>query len=51
LTLGRQPDAKSVERGLRLLQSLETERGASPAATLKLYCLMVLNLNEFAYLD
>jgi len=51
LALGRQPDAKSVERGLRLLQSLETERGASPAAALKLYCLMVLNLNEFAYLD
>ncbi|HEV7221761.1 MAG TPA: PSD1 and planctomycete cytochrome C domain-containing protein [Pirellulales bacterium] len=51
LALGRQPDAKSVERGLRLLQSLETDRGASPAAALKLYCLMVLNLNEFAYLD
>ncbi|HEV7225219.1 MAG TPA: DUF1553 domain-containing protein, partial [Pirellulales bacterium] len=51
LALGRQPNAKSVERGLRLLQSLETKRGASPAAALKLYCLMVLNLNEFAYLD
>jgi hypothetical protein len=51
LALGRQPDAKSVERGLRLLQSLEAEQGSNAAAALKLYCLMVLNLNEFAYID
>jgi hypothetical protein len=51
LALGRQPDARSVERGVRLLQSLETEQGLNTAAALKLYCLMVLNLNEFAYLD
>ena len=51
LALGRPADAKSVERGLRLMESLVKEQGLSADAALKLYCLMVLNLNEFAYLD
>ena len=51
LALGRPADAKSVERGLRLIEALTNEQGLSPDAALKLYCLMVLNLNEFAYLD
>jgi hypothetical protein len=51
LALSRQPDAKSLERGLRLLQSLEMQPGVGAGAALKYYCLMVLNLNEFAYLD
>ena len=51
LALGRQPDAKSIERGLRLIKSLETKHGVGTDVALKYYCLTVLNLNEFAYLD
>ena len=51
LALGRPADEQSVERGLRLIELLVSQQGLSDEAALKLYCLMVLNLNEFAYLD
>jgi hypothetical protein len=51
LALGRPADAKSVERGVRLIESLVSRGGLSEEASLKLFCLTVLNLNEFAYLD
>ncbi|HVW37978.1 MAG TPA: DUF1553 domain-containing protein, partial [Pirellulales bacterium] len=51
LALGRTADAKSIERGLQLIESLTNQRGLSEEAALKLFCLTVLNLNEFAYLD
>lgn len=40
-----------VERGVALIDQLETTDGVGPGRALELYCLMVLNLNEFAYLD
>ncbi len=51
LALGRPADAKNIERGMRLMHSLESKQGVAPEASLKYFCLMVLNLNEFAYLD
>jgi hypothetical protein len=43
--------ADKVERGLRLIRSLETRHGVTAAKAFEYYCLMVLNLNEFVYLD
>jgi mono/diheme cytochrome c family protein len=40
-----------VRRGMALIDSLETTDGVDPGRALELYCLMVLNLNEFVYLD
>jgi mono/diheme cytochrome c family protein len=51
LALVHAPDARSVERGLTLLAKLEKKNGLAADAALNLYCLAVLNLNEFLYLD
>ncbi len=40
-----------VARGVALVDRLETVDGVGPGRAFELYCLMVLNLNEFVYLD
>jgi hypothetical protein len=40
-----------VARGVALIDALEAKDGVGPGRALELFCLMVLNLNEFAYLD
>jgi len=40
-----------VARGVDLIEDLEKKDGVGPGRALELFCLMVLNLNEFAYLD
>jgi hypothetical protein len=51
LALVHSPDPASVERGLKLLATLQNRNGLSADAALDFYCLAVLNLNEFLYLD
>jgi hypothetical protein len=51
LALGRDADEASVGRGLRLMVSLQEKHGVSPGTALDYFCLTVLNLNEFVYLD
>jgi hypothetical protein len=51
LALVHPPNPASVERGLKLLATLQKKNGLSADAALDLYCLAVLNLNEFLYLD
>ena len=51
LATQRKPDAKEVRRGVELIETLRGKDGASSDGALKYFCLMVLNLNEFAYLD
>ncbi len=51
LALVHSPDPASVDRGLKLLATLERKNGLSAQAALEFYCLAVLNLNEFLYLD
>jgi mono/diheme cytochrome c family protein len=51
LALVHPPDPASVERGLNLLVALQKKNGLTADAALDLYCLTVLNLNEFLYLD
>jgi len=40
-----------VARGVTLVDTLEDQDGVGPSRAIELYCLMVLNLNEFVYLD
>ena len=51
LALSRQPVEREVERGVKLIASLQTENGMSAEQALNQFCLVVLNLNEFIYLD
>ena len=51
LALSHEPDKALVQRGLKLIDALKTKHGQSAEEALKGFCLMVLNLNEFVYLD
>jgi hypothetical protein len=50
-TQQRQPENGEIERGLKLIESLRRDHGQSADQALKNFCLVVLNLNEFIYLD
>jgi hypothetical protein len=51
LALGRAADDDEIAEGVSLMKKLVEEHGQSPRDALKYWCLTVLNLNEFAYLD
>jgi hypothetical protein len=51
LATQRVPNDVEIRRGMDLVQALRTEDGLSSDAALKCFCLVVLNLNEFIYLD
>lgn len=51
LALCHEPDAKLVDRGLTLIDALQKKHGKTADQALDQFCLMVLNLNEFMYLD
>jgi mono/diheme cytochrome c family protein len=47
----REPSAKEIDRGVRLMTRLEQKYGAKPEEALARFCTVALNLNEFLYLD
>jgi hypothetical protein len=47
----RPPTPEEVRRGVALVEALRREYGASEETALDYFCLVVLNLNEFFYLD
>jgi hypothetical protein len=51
LALGRPLEETDVARGVKLIEMLKAKHGASDDKALALFCLYVLNLNEFVYLD
>jgi mono/diheme cytochrome c family protein len=51
IALVRPATEDEVARGVALIDDLETKDGVGPGRALELFCLLVLNLNEFAYLD
>lgn len=51
LATQRTPGADEVQRGMRLIESLQREESVTSEAALRTFCLVVLNLNEFVYLD
>lgn len=46
----RQPGEKEIKRGLNLIEALKKDGTAADVA-LRYFRLVVLNLNEFVYLD
>lgn len=51
LALCRPAAESDVERGLKLIETLRQKHGADEDRALDLFCLVTLNMNEFAYLD
>jgi mono/diheme cytochrome c family protein len=51
IALVRPATNEEVERGVALVARLDDADGVGPGRAMELFCLMVLNLNEFAYLD
>jgi mono/diheme cytochrome c family protein len=51
LATQRPPSAEEVQRGVRLIETLQREESLTTEAALRMYCLVVLNLNEFVYVD
>jgi hypothetical protein len=51
IALGRAATEEEVADGVKLIQRLVDKHGQNGHAALKYWCLTVLNLNEFVYLD
>ena len=51
LVLARTPEEEEITEGVNLVQELQREEGFTPELAFKSYCLVLLNLNEFVYLD
>jgi hypothetical protein len=51
LVTSRQPAKADVDRGVGLYETLTTADRASPEQAMRYVCLVMLNLNEFVYLD
>ena len=51
VVLARQPNNAEVARGVGLVEELEREEGFDPEAAFASFSLLLLNLNEFAYVD
>ncbi len=50
LAMGREPISAEIERGVHLIEGLQQD-GIAPDVALDTFCLVVLNLDEFIYLD
>jgi hypothetical protein len=51
LATARPPNQEEIDRGTKLIERLTRQAGTSREAALRYFCLMVLNMNEFVYLD
>ena len=47
----REPNAKEIDRGLRMLNSMKERYHVSGDEAMLRFCVVALNLNEFVYLD
>lgn len=51
LTTQRRPRTDEVQKNVQFMQTMQTQYGMSKEDALKALCLMLINLNEFCYLD
>jgi len=51
LVTSREATAGEVKRGMELFESLTKQDGVKPELAMRYVCLVMLNLNEFVYLD
>jgi hypothetical protein len=51
LATTRPPSEREIRRGVELIAAMKTKDGVGSEAALTYFCLLVLNMNEFVYLD
>jgi hypothetical protein len=51
LTTGRVPGDSEVEGDVKFIEVLKSDEKLSPQEALRMYCLLILNTNEFIYLE
>jgi hypothetical protein len=51
IATARPPSDRQIDRGMKLIERLQQQDGASNDEALRYFCLIVLNMNEFLYLD
>ncbi len=51
VTTGRTPDDREVNDDIKFIEALQADEGLTAEHALRHYCLMILNTNEFVYLD
>jgi hypothetical protein len=51
LATSREPTSNEIDRGVTFMNTLKTKYNATPDVALNQFALLVLNLNEFVYLD
>jgi hypothetical protein len=51
LTTSRTPSKDEIERDVAFVRKLQNESGMTAHKALTQYCLLLLNANEFVYLD
>ena len=51
IALARQPTTIEIAEGVQLIRNWQQVDGATADEALRYFCLLVLNLNEFIYLD
>jgi mono/diheme cytochrome c family protein len=51
LALSREPTSEEITRGISFMQTLKTKHNVTAETALDQFALLVLNLNEFVYLD
>ena len=51
LTTQRRPRPDEIQKNVQFMQAMQTQYGISKEDALKALCLMLINLNEFCYLD
>jgi hypothetical protein len=51
LATSREPENKEVQQGVQMMDELVKELKMSSHQALQRFCLLVLNMNEFVYLD
>jgi hypothetical protein len=51
LALSRDPNRDEITRGLKFMQTLKTKHKVTDEIALNQFALLILNLNEFVYLD
>ena len=51
LALSREPTRAEVATAMEMIDRLQSEAGISAEKALERFCLLVINLNEFVYLD
>jgi hypothetical protein len=47
----RKPTPAEIQRGVKLIDTLQKDEKLAPDAALATFCVVALNLNEFIYLD